>query len=170
VLKCRSSSDPTLGWWGADQQQQIVLTNGVSAEPSTEDDDVFHTEGSGVQDTLTGPEVLAMLMVNGSRTQPAKRGRNLLSVDNSTRKLKDEPKEVQRQVISQRNKDTYNRKKKKDLHAAANNIPMSKMTAFYSAKGRDNCTSSSSLEQLITNDDDHIMSYWTKPYLIIPRS
>ena len=79
-----------------------------------------------------------------------------MSVDNSTRQLKDEPKAVQRQVISQRNKDTYNRKKKKDLHAAANNIPMSKMTAFYSEKGRDDCTSSSSLEQLNTNDDDHI--------------
>ena len=47
-------------------------------------EDIFHTEGSAVQDILTGADVLEKLMVNGSRTKLAKRGRRLVSVHNHT--------------------------------------------------------------------------------------
>ncbi len=96
------------------------------------DEDIFHTEGSAVQDILTGANVLEKLMVNGSRTKLAKRARRLVSVHNHTSLWKDEPKAVQVYANNQRNKDYYERKKRKSLIVAAENIPMAKMTAFFS--------------------------------------
>jgi hypothetical protein len=71
--KCSSSSDPTSGWWGPHPQQQAACTNGVTVDVSSGDEDIFHPEGSAVRDTLTGDDVLARLMVNGSRMKTAKR-------------------------------------------------------------------------------------------------
>ena len=106
-FKCRSSSDPTLGWWGRHphSQQTTTCSNGVSAGGSSVDEDIFHTEGSAVQDILTGANVLEKLMVNGSRTKLAKRARRLVSVHNHTALWKDEPKAVLAYANNQRNKD-----------------------------------------------------------------
>jgi hypothetical protein len=113
-LKCRSSSDPTQGWWGPNANKIVIPTNGVRDDQSSDDDDVFLAEGLSVQDSLTGPEVSARLIGNGSRLKPAKRGRGLVSVDNQTGYFKYEPKAVTLRAKSQRNQFNYNRKKKRN--------------------------------------------------------
>jgi hypothetical protein len=122
-LKCRSSSDPTLGWWGPNANKLVTPTNGVRDDQSSDDDDVILTEGSGVQESLTGPEVSARLIANGSRLKPAKRGRDLVSVDNEKGHFKYEPKAVTLRAKLQRNQFNYHREKKTELQAAAHNIP-----------------------------------------------
>jgi hypothetical protein len=107
---CRSSSDPTQGWWGATMTEAIPTT-GVNHDASSDDEDVFYSEGSGLQDALTGPEVSALLISNGSRMKPAKRGRGFVSVDNHTGFSKSEPKAVRLRVDALRNKDNRIRAK-----------------------------------------------------------
>jgi hypothetical protein len=107
-----------------------IPTTGVNDDASSDDEDVFYSEGSGLQDALTGPEVSALLISNGSRMKPAKRGRGFVSVDNHTGFSKSEPKVVRLRIDALRNKDNRIRAKKQKLQAAANTIPMSKMTSL----------------------------------------
>ena len=148
--KCSSSSDPTSGWWGPHPQQQAACTNGVTVDVSSGGEDIFHPEGSAVRDTLTGDDVLARLMVNGSRMKTAKRYRGLVSVNNQRALLKDESKAVQLHVEVQRVAQSQQKKKRQDLQAAAKNIPMQKITGFFSPQFQDNCLSSSASEPLRT--------------------
>ena len=89
-----------------------IPTTGVNDDASSSDDDVFHTEGSGLQDTITGPEVSALLISNGSRLKPAKWRRGFVSVDNHTGYSKSEPKAVRLRADALRSKDNRIRAKK----------------------------------------------------------
>jgi hypothetical protein len=88
-----------------------IPTTGVN-DASSDDEDVFHSEGSGLQDTLTGPEVSALLISNGSRLKPAKWRRGFVSVDNHTGYSKSEPKAVRLRADALRSKDNRIRAKK----------------------------------------------------------
>ena len=113
--QCRNS-DPTQGWWGESPQQINLTTNGVNDDGSFGDDVVFHTAGSAVQDSLTGMEVLEMLMLNGSRTKPAKRTRRKkVSINNPTALWKDESLAIQHHAEAERKKDYRQRHKKKNF-------------------------------------------------------
>ena len=154
-LKCRNSN-PTQGWWEDRATPTAAPTNAVSDESSFADEDAFHTIGSAVQDTITGADVLEQMILNGSRTKPAKRARSMVSVTNQTALWKDEPKAVQRRAETQRVQNYLQRKKQKDLLTAANIIPMAKIATFFSPTVQDNCPSSSASVTLFTNDEENI--------------
>jgi hypothetical protein len=130
-VQCRNS-DPTQGWWEDPPTQIHTTTYAVSDDGSFGDDDVFHTGGSAVQDTITGTNVLEKLMSNGSRTKPAKRARGKVSVSNPTALWKDKSQAMQRYASAERAKDYRRRQKTQKLLTAAHDILMAKITAFFS--------------------------------------
>ena len=153
--KCRNSN-PTQGWWEDSSKQINSTTNGFSGDGSFGDDDVFHPGGSAIQDTFTATDVLDKLMSNGSRMKPAKRARGKVSVNNPTALWKDESLAMQRYASAERAKDYRQRKRKKQLLTAALDIPMGKITGFFSQPAYENCNSSSAIEPLLTTDEEAI--------------
>ncbi len=72
-----------------------------------------------------------ILMTNGSRMKPAKRGAQKVSVDNHSGHFKYEPKGVRNRVDSERKRAERKRKILGCLQDAAKSIPMQKITALF---------------------------------------
>jgi hypothetical protein len=90
--------------------------------------------GLGLQYTYMGdPEedVSLILMKNGSRMKPAKRGAQKVSVDNQRGYFKYEPKLVSNIVDSQRKQEERKRNRMECFQEAANTIPMKEISTMF---------------------------------------
>jgi hypothetical protein len=74
-----------------------------------DDADVFEVEGCHMLRELTSDEVSKILMSNPDRTMPAKRGKNLVSINSRTKYLKHEPPAVQKMGRNEAEEDQKRR-------------------------------------------------------------
>ena len=116
------TSDPTQGWW--DNTEEVGSgTEDVRFDPLV---------GLGLQYMANLQEDASLiLMKNGSRMKPAKRGSQKVSVDNHYGHFKYEPKGVRNRVDSERKRVERKRKSMGCLQDAAKTIPMQKITALF---------------------------------------
>jgi hypothetical protein len=115
-FKCRNSN-PTQAWWNDDDDFEFVRGH------TTGDNDVFQVEGAGEQYiSIAGKAAINKLMTHGSRTVPSKRGFQMVSVNNTSGKFKDEPQFVQKDVEKKRQAAVRKKKKQDSLQKASRTL------------------------------------------------
>jgi hypothetical protein len=88
---------------------------------SDDDADVFEAEGSETLTELTPAEVRQILMMNPDCTMPAKRGKNVVSVNSRTGYLRHKPIGVRKLAETNRKRAKREQNKRIDLKKAADN-------------------------------------------------
>jgi hypothetical protein len=117
-LSCRNTN-PTQGWWGSNDKD-IHLD---SVHGSRDNADVFEAEGCDQLHELTSDEVSKILMSNPDRTMPAKRGKNVVSINSRTKYLKHEPPAVQKWAEMKWKRAKRENNQRKALKTSAANTP-----------------------------------------------
>ncbi len=127
-FKCRNSNS-TQAWWNDDNDFEFVRGH------TTDDYDVFEVEGAGEQYiSIAGNVAINKLMTHGSRTLPSKRGFQMVSVNNTSGKFKDELQFVQKHVENKRQAAVRQKKKQDSLQKAVKDIHMRPIHSLFSQK------------------------------------